>query len=111
MLGAALHSEKGKDKLILETFSPEAFFDAFSLIEKNNQILFYPGRRNHRIEFSDLIADPLGTTRNKKKVPEKVRAKLLKSILEISRTITATKGKVGNKKRIHEDILKSLGYL
>ncbi len=111
MQGAKLLSEEGKNKLILETFSPEAFFDAFSLIENNDQILFYPGRTKNRIEFSDLILDPLGTTRNKKDVPERVRSKLLKSILEISRTITATKGKVGKKKRIHEDILRSLGYL
>lgn len=111
MMGAKLLSEKGRGKLILETFSPEAFFDAFSVIEYPNQIIFYPGRKKNRIEYTELDLDLLGTNTDNPAISKKDRSKLLKSILSISRSITATKGKIGKRKRIHRDILKSLGYL
>jgi len=111
MQGTSVISTKGENKLILETFSPEAYFDAFSVIEFPNQIIFYPGRSENRIEYIDLENDPSGTITNNKNISGQSRSKLLKSILSISRSITATKGKIGKRKRIHEDILKSLGYL
>lgn len=111
MQGASILSNQSDNQIILETFSPEAYFDAFSVIEYPNQIIFYPGRTNNRTEYIDLENDDSGTITNSRNVSEKTRAKLLKSILMISRSITATKGKIGKRKRIHEDILKSLGYL
>lgn len=100
-----------RKQLILETFSPEAYFDAYSLIKFPYQIIFYPGRRENRVEFTNLINDPLGIRGIIEPGIEKIRDKMLKSILNISRTIIATKGKPGKRKRIHEEILKSLGYL
>jgi len=111
MQGSSVMSSKGDRKLILETFSPEAYFDAFSVIEYPNQIIFYPGRSENRTEYIDLENDPSGTITNNKNISANSRSKLLKSILSISRSITATKGKIGKRKRIHQDILKSLGYL
>ncbi len=111
MKGSGLLSGKDGGKLILETFSPEAYFDAFSIIEYPNQIIFYPGRVDNKVEYIHLESDRYGTITDQDKTGNDVKAKLLKSILGISRSITATKGKIGNKKRIHEDILRSLGYL
>ncbi len=111
MQGTSVLSSTGENKLILETFSPEAYFDAFSVIEFPNQIIFYPGRVENRVEYIDLENDSFGTNTNNENISGQSRSKLLKSILNISRSITATKGKIGKRKRIHEDILKSLGYL
>ena len=111
MQGTSVLSSQSDNRIILETFSPEAYFDAFSVIEYPNQIIFYPGRTDNRTEYIDLENDDSGVITNNRNVSEKTRAKLLKSILRISRSITATKGKIGKRKRMHEDILKSLGYL
>jgi len=111
MIGKSVFKKiKGK-KLIIETFSPEAYFDAFSLIEFPFQIIFYPGRSEKRIEYINLKNDPLGTKTDFIIEDGKIRSRMLKSILQISRTITATKGEIGKRKRIRENILKSLGYL
>jgi len=111
MQGTSVRKSQTDNKLILETFSPEAYFDAFSVIEYPNQIIFYPGRREKRTEYINLENDPLGINTDNPSVSNESRSKLLRSILRISRSITATKGKIGKRKRIHEDILKSLGYL
>jgi len=111
MEGESVLNRIKKTKLILETFSPEAYFDAYSLIEFPYQIIFYPGRKDNRIEFIDLLNDPLGIKGITDNEIKKKRDKMLKSILDISRTIIATKRKPGKKRRVHREILRSLGYL
>ncbi len=111
MTGESVFKKIKRKKLIIETFSPQSYFDAFSLIEFPNQIIFYPGRSEQRIEYINLKKDPLGLKTDLNIKDGKIRSGMLKSILQISRTITATKGKIGKKKRIREEILKSLGYL
>ncbi|MEN8152902.1 MAG: sulfatase [Acidobacteriota bacterium] len=111
MTGESVFNKIKRKKLIIETFSPQSYFDAFSLIEFPYQIIFYPGRKENRIEYIDLINDPLGINTSFVIKDGKIRSGMLKSILQISRTITATKGKIGKKKRVNEEILKSLGYL
>ncbi len=121
MLGESLLKSLTPKKLLLETYSPEAYFDAFSLIDYPWQIIFYPGRREGKLEFINLKTDPLGTMNlnNFKNITDKtntdeikkIKTKLINSILKISRIITATKGKIGNSSERHREILKSLGYL
>jgi arylsulfatase A-like enzyme len=121
MLGESLLKPLTPKKLLLETYSPEAYFDAFSLIDFPWQIIFYPGRREGKLEFINLKTDPLGTINlnNIKNITDKtntdeikkIKARLINSILKISRIITATKGKIGNSSERHREILKSLGYL
>ncbi len=111
MQGDSAISKIKNNKLVLETFSPEAYFDAYSIIEFPKQILFYPGRKDNRIEYFNLKDKFLTTKLPKTNISQDDKSKLLKSILKISRTIIGTKGKIGKRKRIHEDILKSLGYL
>jgi predicted AlkP superfamily pyrophosphatase or phosphodiesterase len=121
MLGQSLLRPLTPKKILLETYSPEAYFDAFSLIDFPWQIIFYPGRKEGKLEFFDLKTDPLGTINlnNIKNISKKtnndgikkIKAELINSILKISRIITATKGKIGKYSKRHREILKSLGYL
>lgn len=122
MLGQSLLAEEIPPRtILLETYSPEAFFDAFSLIRYPWQIIFNPGFRGKKVQFIDLQNDPYGiinlerakNINDKVRDPEvqKIKSQLIESILKISRIITATKGKVGKASKRHREILKSLGYL
>jgi arylsulfatase A-like enzyme len=102
--------------LLLETYSPEAYFDAFSIIDHPFQAIFYPGRREQKLEFFNIQQDPQGAAPLdrqdiKKNKWEKNRTQSVNSLLKISRIITATKGKIGRASKRHREILKSLGYL
>jgi hypothetical protein len=96
-------------RLLLETYSPEAYFDAFSIVEYPFQVVFYPGRREDKLEFFDIRNDPQGI--KPIQANSETRTQLVNAILKISRIITATKGKIGKTSKRHEEILKSLGYL
>jgi len=111
MLGRTLLKPIKNTRLLLETYSPEAYFDAFSLIEFPYQAAFYPGRRKEKIEFYNLKTGTSGKTARQEKDGEKKRIELVNELLKISRIITATKGKVGKTSSRHQEILKSLGYL
>ncbi len=111
MLGESVLKNIEKKRLIIETFSPEAYFDAFSLIDYPYQIIFYPGRKDKRVEFYNFIKNNITPISSKSSKVNIFRKNMLKSILDISRTITATKGKPGSRKRLHKEILRSLGYL
>lgn len=112
---------KSPKKLLLETYSPEAYFDAFSLIDYPWQIVFYPGRKTNKLEFFNLKNDLSGTLdlNNINNVTDEARSDsvrkrktgLINEVLKISRIITATKGKFGKSIERHREILKSLGYL
>lgn len=110
MLGHSLLKSLPRTKLLLETYAPEAYFDAFSIIDYPYQVIFYPGRRDEKLEFVDLESHGPGEIKNKNQ-QEKMRAELVNSLLKISRIITATKGKIGGVSERHQEILKSLGYL
>ena len=108
MLGHSLLKSLPRTKLLLETYAPEAYFDAFSIIDYPNQVIFYPGRREEQLEFYDLESRQPVENKNQQ---GKMRAELVNSVLKISRIITATKGIIGGVSQRHQEILKSLGYL
>jgi arylsulfatase A-like enzyme len=110
MLGHSLLKSLPRTKLLLETYAPEAYFDAFSIIDYPYQVIFYPGRRDEKLEFFDLESPGDGKIKNKNQ-QEKMRTELVNSVLKISRIITATKGKIGGVSERQQEILKSLGYL
>lgn len=110
MLGHSLLKSLPRTKLLLETYAPEAYFDAFSIIDYPYQVIFYPGRRDEKLEFFDLESQGTGGIKNKNQ-QGKIRTDLVNSVLKISRIITATKGKIGGVSERHQEILKSLGYL
>jgi len=112
MLGQSLLKPLPHTKLLLETYSPEAYFDAFSIIDYPYQVIFYPGRRKEKLEFFDLKNDPGGTVNiSAEKSSGKTRGQLVNDLLKLARILTATKGKIGKASERHQEILKSLGYL
>jgi hypothetical protein len=112
MQGRALDKPLSPNKIILETYAPEAYFDSFSVLDFPYQIIFCPGRKKDRIELIDLQNDRFGvrnifhTAKNLQ-----IKSDLYNSVLKISRVLTAQKGKVGKISERHREILKSLGYL
>jgi len=113
MIGKSLLSKDLKHKsLLLETFSPEAYFDEFSLIEFPYQIIFHPGWKKNRLEIININKSRFGFNNiiDSKEVSN-VKQKLINEILKISRIITATKGKPVKVSERDKEILKSLGYL
>ncbi|MCP4153115.1 MAG: sulfatase-like hydrolase/transferase [bacterium] len=116
MMGQSLlkPGELKTNRILLETYSPEAFHDGFSLIDFPYQVIYYPEREKEKVEFFNLDDkdDPLGivdiqnTMKNKK-----LKADLLNSVLKISKAILKTKEKSGNISEKHKEILKTLGYL
>ena len=112
MEGQSLLKPLKPKKLLLETYSPEAYFDSFSIIDYPYQVVFYPGRTDEQLEYINLEKDSWGTTNIKDFMEDKkIKAELLESILKISRIITATKGKAGKINERHKEILESLGYI
>jgi arylsulfatase A-like enzyme len=112
MKGISLLKEDGPSSLILETYAPEAYFDAFSIIDFPHQIIFYPGRKENRVEFIDLEQDKYGIKNTLKTTKaQKEKAKLLNNIKEISRIFISQKGKIGKISEHHKKMLESLGYL
>jgi len=112
MRGDTLLKPIPKKRLLLETYSPEAYFDEFSLIDFPYQVLFHPGRTENKIEYVNLEKDLLGLTNIEAEIKDsKFKGNLLAEILKISRILTATKGKIANVSERHQEILNSLGYL
>jgi hypothetical protein len=111
MQGQSLLKPLAGKRILLETYSPEAYFDAFSIIDFPYQISFYPGRRENKTEFYHLVDNISGDAARQLPGAEKARTALINSVLKISRIITATKGKIGKASKRHQEILKSLGYL
>jgi arylsulfatase A-like enzyme len=99
-------------KLFLETYSPEAYFDAFSVIHFPWQIVFHPGRAEHNLEFFNLEKDRFGTVDLQAGADlSGQRSEMVNSVLRISRIITANKRKQESLNQKTMDTLKSLGYL
>ena len=113
MVGKSVLLESSLDnRLFLETYSPEAYFDAFSVIRFPWQIIFYPGRPDDSLEFIDLQRDRFGVNNLiSEPDPSGQRAEMIRSVLQISRIITANKRNQDSLNKKTMDTLKSLGYL
>jgi arylsulfatase A-like enzyme len=99
-------------KLFLETYAPESYFDAFSVVHFPWQVIFYPGRGDRRLEFYNLERDRFGTANLQPDGdPSGQRSEMTNSVLRISRLITANKRKQNSQNQKTMDTLKSLGYL
>jgi hypothetical protein len=96
----------------LETYSPEAYFDAFSVLDFPWQVIFNPGRQQGSLEFFNLETDRFGTRSLPAGAdPSGRRSEMTNSVLRISRIITANKRKRESLNQKTMDTLKSLGYL
>ncbi len=112
MVGGDALGAAAEAKLFLETYSPEAYFDAFSVIHFPWQVVFHPGRTQRSLEFFNLEKDRFGTVDLQAGAdPSGQRSAMVNSVLRISRIITANKRKQESLNQKTMDTLKSLGYL
>jgi arylsulfatase A-like enzyme len=112
MVGTSALADPSDPRLFLETYSPEAYFDAFSVIRFPWQVVFSPGRPENSLEFYNLQQDRFGTDDLLTAPdPSEQRSEMVNSVLKISRIITANKRKRNNLNKKTMDTLKSLGYL
>lgn len=112
MLGQSLLKPFKSDKLLLETYSPEAYHDTFSIIKLPYQVIFHPERKKDRFELINLKKDPLGIdVISDEKQDQEIFFDLKKSLRKISTMIKNTKGKIGKLSQKELEILKSLGYI
>ena len=112
MTGSDALAAENDPKLFLETYSPEAYFDAFSVVYFPWQINFYPGRPGNSLEFFNLQQDRFGTNNLQSGPdPSGQRSEMTNSVLKISRIITANKRRQESLNQKTMDTLKSLGFL
>jgi arylsulfatase A-like enzyme len=112
MVGTSALADSSDTKLFLETYSPEAYFDAFSVVHFPWQVIFYPGRPGNSLEFFNLEQDRFGTDNLQSGPdPSGQRSEMTNSVLKISRIITANKRSRNKFDQKTMDTLKSLGYL
>lgn len=112
MAGSDALASGSDAKLFLETYSPESYFDAFSVVHFPWQVIFYPGRTENNLEFYNLERDRFGTAGLRAgSDPSGQRSEMTNSVLRISRIITANKRKQDSLNQKTMDTLKSLGYL
>lgn len=112
MVGKSALESSQDARLFQETYSPEAYFDAFAVIRFPWQIVFYPGRPSESLEFINLQHDRFGVKNLiSEPDPSGQRAEMIRSVLQISRIITANKRNQDSLNKKTMDTLKSLGYL
>lgn len=112
MLGTSLFKDHHSDQLLLETYSPEAYSDGFSLIKYPYQIIYYPESEEQKFEFINLENDPMGINDLfDLGIHGKTKAELLNAIIKLSKTMTKMKEKPDDISPEQLEILKSLGYL
>ena len=111
MLGTSLFKSGKSNKLLLETYAPEAYSDAFSLIDYPYQIIFYSGREQEKMELIHLENDFAGIRNIIGTANPKIRKKMIQAIQDIVPGLMEAKK---NKSQLSEEdieILKSLGYI
>jgi len=112
LLGTSALADSSDTKLFLETYSPEAYFDAFAVVHFPWQIIFSPGRQENKLEFFNLQQDRFGINDLQSGPdPSGQRSEMVNSVLKISRIITASKRSRDRLNQKTMDTLKSLGYL
>ncbi len=113
MMGQSLLKSRKKEKLLLETYAPEAQGNAFSIIDFPYQIILYPYREENKLEFINLKKDELGIQNIIKNtdVKSEYKISLLKEVQEKADKLTKNREKKPKLSEAEEEILKSLGYI
>jgi len=113
MKGESLLGSIKNEKLLLETYAPEARGNAFSIIDYPYQIILYPYRKENKLEFIDLKKDTLGIHNliNNPNIKSEYKVELLKEVQERAEELIKNREKKPKISEIDEEILKSLGYI
>ncbi|MEN8155141.1 MAG: sulfatase [Acidobacteriota bacterium] len=114
MIGESVFKLKKKKNIFLETYSPEAYHDGFSIIDYPHQLIYYPDREQEKFEFYDMEYDQNGIKSIKKegkyiRIINGLMKKLLK-LMDFRKKLNR-KDNVKKLTDDQKDMLKSLGYL
>jgi hypothetical protein len=112
MMGASLLSPLKKERIVLETYSPEARGNAFSIIDFPFQIIAYPKREKNKLELINLEKDFLGIKNLiDSDIKPSLRSSLIKDIQEKSAELSSGRKSKSKISKRDEEILKALGYI
>ncbi len=111
MLGPSLFHPGKSKKLLLETYAPEAYSDAFSLIDYPYQIIFYSGREEEQMELIHLENDFAGIKNIIATADPKIKKEMIQSIQDIVPGLMEAKKNKSQLSKEDLEILKSLGYI
>ncbi len=113
MKGNSLLRSLKKEKLLLETYAPEARGNAFSIIDFPYQIIIYPYRDKGKVELIDLEKDEQGLQNiiNSPDVGSELKAGLLRMVQEKAEELANQRKKKPKLSEEDEEILRSLGYI
>lgn len=106
-----LRSLKNK-RLLLETYSPEAVSDAFSIIDFPYQIIIYPNRKRNKLEYIHLENDRLGIENIiHTEQDSELKSDLIHSVRKKARELIYAKVQKGEISERDKEILRALGYI
>lgn len=112
MMGKSLLGPLKKERIVLETYSPEARGDAFSIIDFPFQIIAYPKREKNKLELINLEKDFLGIKNLiDSDIKPSLRSNLIKDIREKSAELSSGRKSKPKISKRDEEILKALGYI
>ncbi len=114
MIGENIFKIKKKKNIFLETYSPEAYHDGFSIIDYPFQLIYYPDRLQEKVEFYDMETDQNGIrSRIEEKIYTGIVQELKKKLIKFMhfRSKLNRKDRSNNLSEEQKDMLKSLGYL
>ena len=115
MQGTTLLGRQIPDRrLLLATYAPEAYHNAFSLVAFPYQLIFTPDRPSgEKMQFFNLEKDRYGE-KDLFKDPaadQRLKTDLVNAIKVLARALSGDRDKPGKYSKRQEEILKSLGYL
>lgn len=105
-------SSDSDSPLFFETHTPEAFYDSFSLLSGQVQLIYVPKHKTRPLELYDWSSDPLGT-RDISSLPERKADKfrLLPRLRDMANLVLKNRRRGNRPDRGVEKMLKTLGYL
>lgn len=112
MLGEPLTGPVRSERLLLETYAPEAIMDSFSVIDYPYQLIYYPDDSEENWEYFRLDDEKTTEEADLEDSDAKVRFRAMRDYLEPLADRLNTEKRTNPKlpKRA-EEMLKSLGYI
>jgi membrane-anchored protein YejM (alkaline phosphatase superfamily) len=112
MKGTSLFETKPNQRLVLETYAPEALMDGFSIIQYPYQAIFYPKREKGQIEYYNLLKPwPGEIDFTQDQEAAKFRTEVLPVLKEIAKSFSQLKKSDSAMSPETLEILQSLGYI
>ncbi len=112
MRGNSLTGSMPGERLLLETYSPEAVMDSFAVIDYPFQLIYYPSALGKNWGFFRLDRDQISIEENPEGAETEERFKAMMEYLKpLANKLTAVKRDNPQLPKRAEEMLKSLGYI